>query len=246
MTLVIHRPAADGKTPIKQRIQAAAYDPDESAEFYPAWVFPDGSLRIVEAEPHPNSEDAQRRAQAILEAGFDPLCFDHHPKEETSTMSQTDDRIPMHKPADHPPMLAPSALLEGPFGQDRVHLIEDGITLAVRLCHTASFEAGWWIDPATGKPKGTVPEKLCLIHSEISEAMEGDRKGLRDDKLPHRWMIEVELADALIRIFDLAGALRSQGVPLDLGGAVVEKLAYNAQRADHKLENRAAANGKAY
>jgi hypothetical protein len=54
-------------------------------------------------------------------------------------------------------------------------------------------------------------------------------------------MIEVELADALIRILDLAGALH-----LDLAGAVQEKLAYNAVREDHKVENRKAEGGKSY
>ena len=63
---------------------------------------------------------------------------------------------------------------------------------------------------------------LCLIHSEISEAMEGHRKNLMDDKIPHRSMLEVELADALIRICDMAG-----GLGLDLEGAVLEKLEYN-------------------
>ena len=62
-----------------------------------------------------------------------------------------------------------------------------------------------------------------------------------DDKLPHRSMIEVELADAVIRIADLAGALN-----LDLGGAVQEKLEFNRHRPDHKLENRIAEGGKAY
>ena len=121
-------------------------------------------------------------------------------------------------------------------------------------CHGASFGAGWWTDPATGANlrdairdpknrfgKALVAEKLCLAHSEISEAMEGHRKGLNDDKLPHRLMIEVELADALIRIADLAGAL-----DLDLGGAVAEKMAFNAVRPDHKLKNRQASGGKAY
>ena len=86
-----------------------------------------------------------------------------------------------------------------------------------------------------------VAQKLCLTHSEVSEGMEGHRKGLMDDKLPHRSMLEVELADAVIRIFDLAGAMR-----MDLGGAIAEKLAFNAQRPDHKLENRMKAGGKAY
>jgi hypothetical protein len=112
------------------------------------------------------------------------------------------------------------------------------------VCHMAAVAGGWWKDLKTGddlRGKRNVGELLCLVHSEISEAMEGHRKNLMDDKLPHRKMFEVELADALIRIFDLAG-----GYGLDLGGALVEKMAYNAQRADHKPENRAAEGGKAY
>jgi len=107
-------------------------------------------------------------------------------------------------------------------------------------CHGLSYAAGWWHDPETGEPVGTVPEKIALIHSEISEALEADRKSLMDDHLPDRPGVEVELADAVIRIFDLAGALS-----LDLGGAVAEKLAYNQERADHKREARVSG-GKAY
>ena len=109
-------------------------------------------------------------------------------------------------------------------------------------CHGRALKAGWWTDLKTGDLKPVnVAEKLCLIHSEVSEAMEGDRKGLMDDKLPHRSMLEVELADVVIRTFDLAGRLE-----LDVVGAMIEKLAYNAERADHKPENRAAEGGKAY
>jgi NTP pyrophosphatase (non-canonical NTP hydrolase) len=101
---------------------------------------------------------------------------------------------------------------------------------------------GWYSDPATGQRIArNVGELIALIHSEVSEALEGQRKNKQDDHLPHRKAIEVELADAIIRICDTAGYLG-----LDLGGAYVEKLAYNAQRADHKLENRAAPGGKAF
>jgi NTP pyrophosphatase (non-canonical NTP hydrolase) len=129
--------------------------------------------------------------------------------------------------------------------------------ILVDVCHGASARAGWWKDKdgfdlkaVINNPVGTleksfsgalVAQKLCLVHSEISEAMEGHRKGLMDDKLPTRPMIEVELADALIRICDLAGALR-----LDLSGAIADKLAFNATREDHKPENRQKAGGKAY
>ena len=80
-----------------------------------------------------------------------------------------------------------------------------------------------------------------LIVSEIAEAMEGERKDLMDDKLPHRKMAEVELADALISIFDYAGATK-----YDLGGAFVEKMEYNAHREDHKHENRLKPGGKKF
>lgn len=64
----------------------------------------------------------------------------------------------------------------------------------------------WWLNLETGEPIArNVGELLMLAVSELAEAMEGHRKNLMDDKLPHRAMFEVELADCLIRIFDLAG-----------------------------------------
>ena len=122
-----------------------------------------------------------------------------------------------------------------------------------REIHEGNVKAGWWTNLETGADlveecqqqtrlgKALVAEKLCLIHSEVSEAMEGSRKNLPDDKLPHRPMIEVELADTIIRILDLCGAL-----DLDLPGAIREKLEYNQTRPDHKIENRLAEGGKAY
>ena len=125
-------------------------------------------------------------------------------------------------------------------------------TLQERI-HQGNVNAGWWTDLDTLQSlaeecrirtrfgKALVAEKLALIHSEISEAMEASRKNLMDDKLTHRKGVEVELADAVIRILDLAGALE-----LDLAGAIQEKLAYNAVREDHKVENRKAEGGKSY
>ena len=115
-------------------------------------------------------------------------------------------------------------------------------------CHEAALQAGWWNCPVTGDPSTPeyvrttmIPQKLLLIHAEVSEACEAHRKGLMDSHLMHRDGVEVELADAAIRIFDLAGALG-----FDLGSAIAEKMEYNAQRADHKLANRMKADGKKY
>jgi NTP pyrophosphatase (non-canonical NTP hydrolase) len=108
--------------------------------------------------------------------------------------------------------------------------------------HERNVKAGWWSDLDTGEDTHETRNKgelLMLFVTEIAEMYEGIRKNLPDSHLPHRSAEEVEAADLLIRVFDYAGARR-----LDLTGAVLEKLEYNAHRADHKPENRRGIHGK--
>lgn len=138
------------------------------------------------------------------------------------------------------------------------YTLKECVEALVKKSHGNADEAGWWTHGPTGldlkqvinNPEDELQELLgsalvarclCLQHSEISEAMEGHKKGLMDDKLPDRPMLEVELADAVIRICDLAGAMN-----LDLSGAIVDKLRFNETRPDHKPENRMAEGGKKY
>jgi NTP pyrophosphatase (non-canonical NTP hydrolase) len=100
--------------------------------------------------------------------------------------------------------------------------------------------AHWWHEPVTGERlKRNKGEMLMLMVSELSEAMEAERKDLMDSHLPNRKGVEVELADLFIRALDYAGAYG-----LDLDGAIAEKRTYNATRLDHQPAARLAAGGK--
>ena len=122
--------------------------------------------------------------------------------------------------------------------------ILNGINSAVHICHQRAQGAGWW-DDYDGAPDNLKPALLAgrqmLMVSELAEAMEALRKDRKDDHLPNRKGEEVELADAVIRIFDYAG---KRG--FDLGNAILEKIAYNLARADHKPENRKKEGGKCF
>ena len=137
------------------------------------------------------------------------------------------------------------ATAELPIDMERLTSSEMSINIAqlAREIHTRNVEAGWWTNLETGEPlKRNVGEILMLCVTELAEAMEGHRKNRMDDKLPHRPMFDVEIADTLIRLFDIAGSCLAGQVAVSFG----EKLEYNRKREDHKPENRKLADGKKY
>jgi NTP pyrophosphatase (non-canonical NTP hydrolase) len=79
--------------------------------------------------------------------------------------------------------------------------------------HETAVAHGWHEQPTP------LPVKLALIHSEVSEALEADRKHLGEDAVAE------ELADVVIRVMDTAAAHR-----LDLAGALFRKMDLNRQR----------------
>lgn len=86
--------------------------------------------------------------------------------------------------------------------------------------HAIAVAHGFWNDSSRN-----IGEAIALIHSELSEALEAARHGNpRSDVINHPQVAE-ELADAIIRIIDLAA-----GLGYNIGNAVVDKMAYNATR----------------
>jgi NTP pyrophosphatase (non-canonical NTP hydrolase) len=106
-------------------------------------------------------------------------------------------------------------------------------------CYTDN--AVWWYDADGNKLERDKAVLLCLIHSEVSEVLEGVRKDKMDDHIKEMKAEVVEMADVLIRVFDYCGAYG-----LDIQSAYDAKKAYNKVRSDHTHAARNAVGGKKF
>lgn len=128
------------------------------------------------------------------------------------------------------------------FIQNRKQIKKVVIDTFLEECHKTAVEKGFYdnVDPNDERVIGT---QIALMHSELSEALEevrdgnigvyytnksnGERIHMKPEGLP------VELADCIIRIFDLCAALN-----IDLYRALEEKMDYNNHREyKHGREN---------
>lgn len=100
----------------------------------------------------------------------------------------------------------------------------------IDACHGNANVKGFWnytksLEVGTEAYNDAVCRLLLLVGTEISEACEGLRKEEPDPHVRGHSNFEVELADTVIRIFDMAGGLK-----LDLVGAIAMKMEANQKR----------------
>ena len=96
------------------------------------------------------------------------------------------------------------------------------INKLIEKSHDIAISKGWW------DKEREIPELIALIHSALSEALEeyrvSENLDIRyENNKPEGFV--VELADVLIRIFDLSGKYK-----IDLKKALETKLKYNETR----------------
>jgi len=119
-------------------------------------------------------------------------------------------------------------------------MVNGNLTNLAAQVHEAQHR--WWHDIHTNRRiERNTGELIALMHSELSEALEGARKDLADTHLPQYAMVDVEMIDCVIRILDFLGSRQ-----VDVEEIFLAKMEYNALREDHSHEARRDANGKKF
>lgn len=104
----------------------------------------------------------------------------------------------------------------------------DSMDNAIGILSDHADEYGTTDDTVKATKDAFIAQKIALIQSELSEALEAMRKGDYTENgygVGKKDSFADELIDVVVRIFDLAGEL-----DIDLDAQLAFKLAYNAQR----------------
>ena len=98
--------------------------------------------------------------------------------------------------------------------------LSEGLDSSSDICHTIAHSKGF-----TEASKGFAAD-VMLIVTELSEAVEADRRGTApDEHVPQFSNRDIEIADTFIRLFDLCGRYG-----INIGDAIAAKMSYNITR----------------
>jgi NTP pyrophosphatase (non-canonical NTP hydrolase) len=129
------------------------------------------------------------------------------------------------------------------LSRDHASLLVDALVVGMRECYENSKAHGFWPpqfrlrevpehmrawqenDDFELSPPRNKGEMIALMHSELSEMLEGVRKPGPDSHCPDFTSEEIEAADVLIRLLDYCA-----GWSLRLGLATLAKMEFNESR----------------